>query len=483
MSLFETPPNFVIIDNSISADLYGFEPDMFTFGVRAVEYDLDVVDPELLPVAILQDGYSSSDVRFYPSSTLRESITATNIIIPLIDVTDFPIYGIIRVGAELIRYTNVNYINNNIETSIINRGFNSTTITSHDDDGYDGYYARNSDVVFWLGSEEQNTKAFSVPSRWEGINGEPYNSIDGYRQRTVDLLTSDLSSSDELNKDFPTYDYGGYHRTDPALLLNGECVGSYIGGEQYCADGYDGVGLVIRGFNLQDQNNQRQEMLLSVTGVPVCLIRKRRTGMYCRCYNPTKEQPNDRCTRCLGTGFVFGWHQYFYTRRSDGRIMVRFSPADEDVKLSDAGLESELNTECWTLTYPTVKDRDVLVRFDQDGNEEFRYEVLSVNRNNTINNLQGGQKMRVVRVRKTDSIYQIPIFRDTSNFPSVILTTESSAPSIPLHAHEVKISEKITSVLDLTGTTSIVNGHSHAIIRGLRTQEVLGHFHDIYIPL
>lgn len=45
---------------------------------------------------------------------------------------------------------------------------------------------------------------------------------------------------------------------------------------------------------------------------------------------------------------------------------MRFAPADEDLKMTEAGLESEVNGEIWTLTVPTIKDRDVLVRYDMD---------------------------------------------------------------------------------------------------------------------
>ena len=77
-----------------------------------------------------------------------------------------------------------------------------------------------------------------------------YTVSDGYATQT-DILTTNLSASDTNLADAPRYDGVGWHRTDPGALLRGECVGSYYGGEQWCADGYLGVGRQLRGIPLQ----------------------------------------------------------------------------------------------------------------------------------------------------------------------------------------------------------------------------------------
>ena len=307
---------------------------------------------------------------------------------------------------------------------------------------------------------------------------------DGYHQTAKDILTSDLSASDNYNVDFRPYDYAGYHRTDPVQLLTGVCVGSYIGGEQLCID-KNGVSHITRGMSLQEQMNQREEALLTLTGRPVVLIQRVRTGITCSCALPSSEYPDDRCPFCLGSKFVLGWNQYFDPRRSDGRILVRPGPAEENLKMYEAGLESEFPLELWTLTVPTIKNRDVIVMFDMDNNEEFRYEVLSVTRNNTLVGLQGGQKMRVQRIRKTDPAYQIRVFRDTSKYPSKLNTSIGSVINgtnvlILPHFHEIVISENITSISQINQTTSIVQGHSHSIVNGI-VMETVGHVHTIVL--
>jgi hypothetical protein len=276
------------------------------------------------------------------------------------------------------------------------------------------------------------------------------------------------------------YDYAGYHRTDPVQLLNGTCVGSYLGGEQGCIDGY-GNFQIFRGMSLQDQNTQRQEILLSVTGRDAILIRRVQTGITCSCYLASSEYQDDRCPKCYGTKFVFGYQQYFNPRISSGRIRVRIGPTPEGLKMYEAGLESEFPIDVWTLTVPTIKMRDVIVLFDQTGvNEEFRYEVTEVNRNNTIVGLQGGQKFRAIRVRKTDPIYQIRVFRDSSMFPSKLNTSIGFVTGIPPHTHEITVSEKITAVNQINQTTDISASHNHPIVNGV-VMEVLGHTHTIII--
>jgi hypothetical protein len=149
--------------------------------------------------------------------------------------------------------------------------------------------------------------------------------------------------------------------------------------------------------------------------------------------------------------------------------------------MHEAGMESEFPVDMWTLTVPTIKTRDVLVVFDQDDNESFRYEVGDVTRNQTILGLDGGQHMKTFRVRKFDPIYQIRIFRDTSDFPQTLNTSISFVPGIPPHNHTIQISESIISVSQISQTTGISQGHSHWIESGI-VSTTLGHSHVILLP-
>lgn len=473
IEFFNINPAFISTGTSTNANILDLVPgQMYHFAVRAFEYDANVVNFTSFPVA-------PNGLYVYPQSLLKQDISTTDTSIPLIDAEFFPNSGVVRIGAELVSYSSVDRINNTLLSAI--RGYDGTTIRPHFSDGYDGYIYRDPNVILWPSiQEEQNTVVFECWNRFD-IDNYPFTIVDGYRQKTKDILTTDLSASDAANTGFPAYDYAGYHRTDPVMLLRGDCVGSYFGGYMFCADGYAGVGRQIRGLSVQDHNMQRQEVLLSTDGEPVCLIQRRWTGITCNCMLPYNEYPENRCVRCYGSGIVVGWNQFFSPRRSDGRIMVRFDPAVDDLKATDSGLESDLQPNCWTLPVPTIKDRDILVRFDQDGNEEFRYEVLNVTRNKFLLNNTGAQKFAVQRIRKTDPIYQIRIFADSSQFPSVLYTSVSGSLGIPAHSHKIVISEKITSISQINQLTSTDAGHNHTIIDGEVQTEGL-HSHTIILP-
>lgn len=615
-TVFTEGVKYVSIDGATEANIIDLTPgQLYFFSVRAVEYNESTTDLTNLLVAY-------DNLRVIPRSLLANNITSTDLIIPLMDVSDFPDEGVVKIGAELIHYTTTDSVANTLgvpgetfvsahfvdqggsdylpsygnvgdgylanliledssavtedwkiqcifvqrdgygdpepstakfisvgtysgiayptdgyvkdsytnpyvgsvrdgysdpyiwtadgynvsngifsfsivettpfvegdsfiigidgaETIAGGRGYGGATATLHNTDGYDGSLYWDPSVFYFVSGEDKSyDKIFLCESRFEYPN-YPYTEEDGYHQVTEDLLTSDLSASDEENEDFPPYDYSGWHRTDPVLLVDGTCIGSYIGGETGCIDKYGNYN-IYRGFDLQDRLNQREEFLLSVTGRPAVLIKRVRTGITCSCYLESSEYPDDRCPRCHGTKFVIGYEQYFSPRRSDGRIMVRPGPADEDVKMNEPGLESEFQTEFWTLTVPTIKDRDIIVLYDLNGNEEYRYEVLSVTRNNTVLSQQGGQKFRVQRIRKFDPAYQIRIFSDTSMFPSKLDTSIGVASNILPHTHEIVVNEGITSISQINQTTAVSQGHNHQIVNGV-VSTVLGHTHTIII--
>lgn len=451
-----------------------FEPgQMYFFNIRPIEYN---------PLLFNLDNLISIDagIKTYPSSYLIQDISESDLVIPLEDSSNFPISGYVKIGYELIEYSSIN----NNDLIISTRGANGTFPRDHLVDGYDGYNYLTNEVIYW-GLTEYNDfdKVMMCQSRYEYPN-YAYRDRYGYKQVEKDLLNTDLSASDEANQGFPYYSYVGWRRRDPSKLFAGECVGSYIGGYQFCADGYDGVGRVIRPVSFQDANNQRQEILLEQTGEPVVLLKRMYSGIRCSCFQPSSEYPDDRCPFCFNVGFVQGYNQFFNDRRSDGRILVRFSPADEDVKMYDAGLESELITDAWTLVIPTINDRDILVRYDLIDNEEYRYEVLSVNRQRTVLRQSGGQKIRIQRIRKTDIAYQIPVFKNTEFMPSNFDTTITSSPGLMPHKHTIRINEKDKSLFNQI--TSKDQGHSHQVKYNSSTGQlevlpILNHTHSIIL--
>lgn len=186
---------------------------------------------------------------------------------------------------------------------------------------------------------------------------------------------------------------------------------------------------------------------------------------------------------CFGTGLVTGYEQFYNPRRSDGRILVRFDPAVENFTRNEPGLENEYKPNSWTLSIPSIKDGDFLIRFNKDGTEEFRYEVLDVTRNKIVENNYGRQQLSLTRVRKTDPIYMWRAIRDTSTMPQELMTTLGMVPGpggIPPHTHTIVINENIISLVQINQTTSVDQDHNHPIENGV-VVPVLGHQHDIIL--
>lgn len=476
-NVFEEGPKYLSTNISgLSALLKEFSPgDIYYFAVRAMQYDSAWFNPADLPSG--GDGY----LRIYPEAVLTADITDSSVVIPITDIGLFPDYGVIQIGAEWVRYASRDIVNSSLLGAT--RGFLGTEARLHTIDGYDGYIQRDPIIRFFKGLEDNNGFINQEVSSFQNYN--IFTENDGYKTRDrVGILTTDLSASDADRVDFRSYDYVGWHRTNPTLLFQGKCLDTYIGGEHFCADGYEGVGRTVRNIPFSEQADRREEMLLEQTGVQVVLVQRLWDGIVCSCYEPGRENPEARCPFCLATGYIGGYQQYFNPRRSDSRILVSLNPYNEDLKVEDGGLESHVIYDAWTLTVPTVRDRDFIIRFNLDGTEEYRYEILDVTRNTLLYGESGKQNFKAQRVRKTDPIYMWRAVRNTATMPSSLATTvgllRGANGSVIPHTHTVVINENITSISQINQTTSQNSDHSHQVVDGV-VQMTLGHTHGLVL--
>lgn len=487
--LFSEGVKFFIADDSIlQTEILDLTPgDTYFLNVRATEFDSSWVNLAQLPFA----GSS----QYFPEGLLLSDISELDIDIPILDLELFPSYGVVQIGTELIRYTNKDIPTNSLTG--LTRGFLDTSIRFHTVDGYDGdQTVSNPAVRFWSGLEEQNENIASETVTFAYPNYS-WTAVDGYKTVVKDNLTSDLGgvdaalgsvsitdggTSDESQAAFPSYDNSGWHRTDITALLRGDCLDTYFGGEQGCADGYEGTDRQVRGLGISTAAQQREELLLEATGEPVMLIRRMWTGIRCKCFMSNSEYPEERCGNCFGSGYIVGYVPFYNPRRSDGRILVRFDPTEDDVKMQDAGFESTFDTNAWTLTVPSVKSRDLLQRYKPDGSKDWLFEIGAVTRNKLFLVETGSQKMRLKRVRKTDTLYNIKFSDQLAPMPSVIYTTVASGPpNIPPHIHAIAVGPGIISIDQINDTTSISAFHNHSVINGIvNTQEL--HTHDLIFP-
>lgn len=450
--------------------------DIYYFAVRAAVHEPGTLLYNQLPQV---DG-----LYMYPEAALRENISATDTIIPIDDASIMPSSGIVLIHAEPIAYSAVDLVNNNlILFSIDQRGVYGYEPRMHTTDGYDGVHQfEDSFVRIWRGFEDGNNAIALEEIRFD--NQYARTNEDGYRDR-VDIVTSqsNLDVVDNNNAGFPSYDYAGWDRVHMSDYLSGNCVGTYFGGEYGCSDGYESD-TALRGLGVQDHMLMREEYLLELTGEPVVLFKRMWKGKESQHHDSIRENTAYRGLDNFGTTLVSGYEQYFNPRRSDGKILVRFGPTKEDFKREEPGLENVFIPSCWTLVIPSIQDGDFLIRFNQDGTEEWRYEIIDVERNRVLLQETGQQKFTAIRVRKTDPIYQVRSIRDTSMFPTELLTSISmiAGPGgIPPHAHRVIVNEGITSVGQINQMTSVAQGHNHPVQNGI-VSVVLGHSHEIILP-
>ena len=475
--LWKEGPKYLVTANKNSIELLDFTPgDSYYFGVRATQFDPELVSLIGLPTV----GVAN----IYPEASLLVNMTETDTVAYIDDINSFPNYGIIQIGVELISYTNKDIPSGSLTG--LTRGILRTQPRPHTTDGYDGYDQWDPFVKFFKGYEEQNTVSFQEVINFAYPN-YAFTAADGYKY-SKDIVYSNLNNVDSNESDFPKYDLVGWRRTNPKDYLTGKCIGSYFGGEIYCADGYDGVGRQIRGVSVNDENNRREELLLEQTGKEAVLLRRYHTGVRCKCFLGEVEQPDDRCPNCFGTGFSVGYEQFFNSRRSDGRILVRIDTADEDIPVQEAGLENIYSPSGWTLVYPVIKDRDIIILYDPYNKnlEEARYEILNVTRNALFYGLYGAQKFKLQRIRKTDSAYKIKVFSDSSMMPSKVTTSINMGGMFLPHSHSVVVSEKVLSISQINQLTSIgganeTQHHTHQIVNGVIRPAPDGHTHTIIL--
>jgi hypothetical protein len=478
VDVFGEPPKFLV--TAQKAFMGGLPPGgMRCFGVRATE-----VVPALSSLSGLRQV--GQNMYAYPQTMLDGYLLTDVFTIPVDSVDGFPEFGVLEIGTELIRYLSLQQLPPAFVTDTTGRGYFGTTAEAH----FSG-----SIVELWRGNEDGNTiiaqvvPTFQKPNyalTWvlgdgygpdgyrDGYDGYDANQ-DGYffpRQVKRDDITTNGDNND-ASGNFPPFDYcGSYRRLAPSDFWQGQCVGSYFGGVQR----RDGE--VVRGNDIRVQMMQREELLLETSGEPFVLMRRLWTGIRCSCFMSRREHADARCPVCFGVGFVGGFDQFINPRRPDGRILIRVDPAVDDLKIGDKdALTPDYKPSNWTMAFPAIKDRDVLVRFNADNTEEFRYEILDVIRVRAFFGQSGVQKFNMQRFGRTDIIYQFSAQRDMSPYSKTLTTGIAAGPGIPTHSHAFALPSG-SNLLSVNGTTSINERHSHTVRQG-KVLIVLGHTHTL----
>jgi len=262
---------------------------------------------------------------------------------------------------------------------------------------------KSTNTDLYVGPEcERNIDGNIIPKVDDGYCPECKDGYDGYVFIQEGSTTTDTTLS-PTTQVCDNLDVGGYHRYTAADVFrgytqDGKCSSPYSRG-------------VLKGGNYNTVIRNREEQLLQATGKPVVLLRRQYTGPECVCRDINRGRGKASCHVCFGTGYTPGYIPFINQKDPLGRIKVRFDPYKEDNPLKEQGIFQEVNINAWTLSTPIVRKRDIIIVYNPDGTEEFRYEILNVTRNDLFGIEQGAQKFEIKRIDPTNIIYSFDPFR------------------------------------------------------------------------
>lgn len=368
---------------------------------------------------------SNNDIILYPENTELVSdflfgdgyatVTSTN---------GFPDLGFFVIGKRICRYlSKTDTTFNNIQQNVF---------AGEDESDYPA----GTTISLFVGIEDRNPYFWRMTTSWDGLGvsnipvvaGDGYfgnlylQDDDGYRNIPIANFNENHDIVDEDAAEADPYDFCGLRNNDPAQFTSGQyCAPNTVHGTgTYHGNSARGE---AGGINVFEQNLARQELLLSVTGEPFVLLRRKWTGRTCPRISHRNEHPDGRCSICYSTSFQGGYDRFVNPRQirasepnPNGLILMRVAPyADEVALLDSRGFSVEkTDLNAWVPAVPTIRDRDILIRyyFDYETStyrEEFRYEVISVTRNKINLGKDGAQQIVMKRLNVTEEIYKFPV--------------------------------------------------------------------------
>lgn len=336
----------------------------------------------------------------------------------------FPSSGLLRIGHEIMKYSSLT------ATSFMISARDVFALAWTED------LPAGSSVEMFRGVDDATDYFWRLNTSWDGYGlaalplepGDGYwgfgylQDPDGYRNFPVAPQNEDHSIQDEDAESAEPFDYCGLRSNDQSQVLSGDFCGPKT---PHGSGTYHGNSMLGQagGIDVYEGNLQRQEMLLGITGEPFVLLRRKWTGKVCPRISHRTEHPEARCSLCYGTSFEGGYQRYINTRllrpaeeNPNGFINLRIGPYQDELDLVDSRGFSTEKTDLsgWTTAVPTIRDRDILIRyvFDYETGvvrEEFRYEVITVRRNRIALGKDGSQHLTLKRLNPTEEIYKFTV--------------------------------------------------------------------------
>jgi len=379
LTLFEDEPSYFVEESVLEATIDGLTTgDMVYFGARALETYKNTIDVD--GMVEIEDHV----FEFPAETTLSQTILDSDFLIPVESTDGYPDSGLLLVGGEVIRYSDISETQVAFLVDDNGRGLNNTSRSAH---------VSGEEISLFVACQDSNQIIIGAVPTYHG-------DVDSDREvDNIGVVVNDYSDNDR--KFFQGFDFCGYHTPLPQQIFQSknDC-GSYLGGE------FNG----FRGMNLFDRMLNREEVLLDQVGEPVILLKRIWDGQTCSCSTLRREHPSvKKCKECFGTGYENGFDRYVNLRREDERVMLSFADTLEDLALqAHKSLEVIYEPSCWTLPIPAIKDRDLVVRFDFTSDTEYIYEVLTVTKEKLMYKHYTRQRLQLKRLDKTDIVYTFP---------------------------------------------------------------------------
>jgi len=380
------------------------------------------------------DLLSANTYAFPPVTTVQEGdgywTTGETGTLTVASTEGYPLRGFLHIGSEIMEYNSITSVSFNIVERDV---FAMELISNHPND---------TQIYFFRGIEDTNRNYYRTSPTWDagqdiplmplpdgynypadGYGGAAYNQdLDGYRANIDNDLTEDHSAFEADKIDDILTGSCGYHRENWDKFYTRSQCGTYSGGRRYqVIPGVNGGQPVPvgGGHDVWEHATRTEEDLLGKVGNYFVLLRRKWTGKRCAVLSSRTEHPGARCLSCFGTTFQGGYDRYVNSRdviygqtNPNGFIMAHLDPYDDDLELSQyEGLKQSNIMNGWTISIPTLKDRDILIKYIFDIGtgmflEEFRYEVLKVNRNKLLYQKNGKQTLTIKRLDRTKEIYK-----------------------------------------------------------------------------
>lgn len=131
------------------------------------------------------------------------------------------------------------------------------------------------------------------------------------------------------------------------------------------------------------------------------LLKKKRFGQICRCYDDIRYQSDPKCPSCHGTKYVGGYENAV-------PIEINYqNPSQRTQIFEQFDLDGEERSpiQIWTPNFPIIQAEDVLV--DSKNN---RYRVVSVTPT-VKNNFILRQIISIQKIQTSDIVYKVPLIQ------------------------------------------------------------------------